>query len=216
MKTWIRRFASSVLVSTIAASVSLSPGATGATTDKLSLYHIGPDSFWTYDFTEQTVSSSGVDWPVNLLFYKNAHMFKIDDRMPEYDQSGSEMHNQVDDGDGAKWASDGGKKKTKCPFTGSTPHFRRYRNPDKQSSYNRSFGFYIIATSHIDAHECTRWRWFGKSEKAEEAIAKDARRDFGSDAVQEDRWPLGNEEPYREEGDHIWQNSGDGTTIRVD
>ena len=34
-------------------------------------------TIWNYDFTSQTVSSSGVDWAASMLFYNNASINKV-------------------------------------------------------------------------------------------------------------------------------------------
>ena len=50
----------------------------GASTPYLRTLGFGyGDSIYNYDFTSQTVSSSGVDWAVSLVFYNNAEIDKV-------------------------------------------------------------------------------------------------------------------------------------------
>jgi len=61
-----------LVLALIAVTTSLPLATRGATTSNLTLLGVAEDSFYNYDFTSKTVSSSSVDWPVCLIFYGNA------------------------------------------------------------------------------------------------------------------------------------------------
>jgi hypothetical protein len=202
--------------------------ANAGSTSNLRVVRIGnADMFYNYDFLPKDDSLQPepdgtnprrVDWPMNLLFWHYANTFKIADRFADkYDAHGTEMYGRINDGDGWNWKADIGIKETFCPQRGST-HFRRYTNKRHASSYDRRWGFYVLATSHVDFRECAEGKWAGKSEQAEAEVAQDAREYWGAPAVHEDALNWENRERYRREGaqrNHIWQNSGYASTIKV-
>ena len=187
--------------------------AGAASTSKLTILTIREDAFRNYDFLSQTVSSTNVDWPVNFLFWNNAEIDKVKDAM-RFSFPGSTMYARLNDGSGYVWDQDGGRKTYLCPIIGDAHHFRVYADGDDRL-YNLGWGYYILGTSHIDHNECGLGRWFGKTETAEAYIAGRARTAFGSGNVVEDWSSFANSEPYREEGNHIWQNNGLATSVRV-
>lgn len=188
------------------------------------------DAFWNYDFGRETIQCGAipckadprvdkdlVDWPMNLMFWNQAGGQYITTRMADvgYDQSGGDQYAFVKDGASFAWDPDPGRKKTKCPITGSTPHFRMYRNPALESSFDPQWGFYVIASSHFDIRECGRHKRFGDSERAERVIALAAAQVWGSSSIDYEYLNLGNPEPLRREGNHHWDNTGFATAIRV-
>jgi hypothetical protein len=189
------------------------PSAGAGSTSHLTILYIREDAFRNYDFLSQTVSSTNVDWPVNFLFYNNAEVDKVKDAM-RFSFAGSRMNGRINDGSGFVWDQDGGRKNYLCPIIGDAYHYRLYADGDDRL-YNAAWGYYVIGTSHIDHNECGFGAWFGKSETAEGYIASRARSAFGSSNVAEDWSSFANSEPYREEGNHIWQNNGLATAVRV-
>lgn len=189
-------------------------------TKHLTVVRIVEDGFWNYDFNPEGmiakpgdarahpdhVASDNVDWPVNLVFYDNATYEKIRAgyETQGYDRSGAAKWEYVNDGTGTgwEWVSSGGRKKTKCPRQGSTPHMRMYGAagygvPYTDRLYNTHIGYYMIATSHWDYRECGffyKGRYSGLPESAEHVFALAAMRIWGTAAVREDRAPFGNGE----------------------
>jgi hypothetical protein len=130
---------------------------------------------------------------------------------------GSTMYARLKDrgGTGA-WGADGGKKTLLCPVFGQTAyHVRLYADGDGRL-YNTSWGYYVLGTAHQDHNECSRiGRWSGHSELAEKFVGGISREIWGNGAPAFDRIQMGNQEPYRRESNHIWQNNGLATAIRV-
>jgi hypothetical protein len=119
-------------------------------------------------------------------------------------------------GGGYVWDEDGGRKTTKCPGLVTQPsqarHYRIYADGDDRL-YNLSWGYYVFGSTHYDINECslTQPAWFGYSETSEGWIAQRWRQN-GRSAV-EDWSSFANAEPYRVEGDHIWENDGLATAF---
>jgi hypothetical protein len=194
--------------------------AATATAGNLRLIHKQEDAFRNYDFTSYHVARNKVDWPINLVFYNavtNVNIVK-DDLNFAFNQTGSTMHGRVSDSGGQFfWDDDNGKKNALCSnpiHLSDAFHFRIYASP-ADSLFNLKWGFYAIASSHIDHDECWVHKWTGLSENAELAVAKAAALEYGQNAVHIDLHNFYNFEPLRREGSHIWLNDGWATFIRV-
>jgi hypothetical protein len=193
-----------------------------ASVNNLTTMYIGDvDWFKNYDFHDQSlpVSDQNVDWPVDILFWNNANEGIIVTDFVNYGYTTaftSTEYLRFSDGAprDAQFDSDGGVK-TGCYPVGSDNHFRLYSDFDWQN-YNIEWGYYVLATSHQDHNECGPvGRWFGKSELAENYITSDARAIYGNGAVADDLFNVHNYQPYREEGNHIWDNDKWMTTVFI-
>jgi hypothetical protein len=202
----------------IAGLVLAGVAAQGASTKHLRAIAIRDNSFWNYDFARKAVSATGVDWPVDLVFRNNADIDKVKAGLDGYMHfHGSPMYARLKDHDGAAtWAVDGGKKTLLCPVFGQTAyHTRLYADGDERL-YNTAWGYYVLGTAHQDHNECSRiGRWSGRSEAAEKFVGGISREIWGNQAPSFDRIQMGNQEPYRREGTHVWQNNGLATAISV-
>jgi hypothetical protein len=185
----------------------------------LRLLYSNGDAFRNYDFYDYVVSSTGVDWPVTLLFYHNAEVDRIKDAMSGrgYTHGGITIHGRLSDDGGATfvWDDDGGKKQGSDQT--AFYHFRLYANPATDRNYSPGWGFYVFGTTHQDYQECCGG-WHGESEQAETHIAADAGLAFGVSPAY-DNANFYNYEPFRlESGDdglHRWRNSGRATYVYV-
>jgi hypothetical protein len=210
-----------ILAAALAATAALIATAIAATTENLKVVRKKEDSFRNYDFTERTISRTKVDWPVDFLFYNNAEIDRVKDKMSGFmPHTGSTQYARVNNGAGGVWDEDKGIKDSRCPnpVVGENQrayHLRLYAPPSTDRLYNRKWGYYIIGTSHIDHRECFTDRWYGKSEEAEGHIALYAEDVFGPDRVKRNHRGFGNREPFREEKDHIWLNNGEATFVKV-
>lgn len=186
-----------------------------------------------YDFHEQVENgknfSKKADWGVSLLFYNNAEVDKVKEIGDElYDRFGANKHGVVEDKPlqkngtgGARWDADAGIKDTRCPRGDQRAiHFRIYApstsmhaERDNDRMYNTTFGYYVIATTHVDHNECWRGAWFDGAERAEDHVSAFYRRK--GYAVYEDWAYFYNYEPHRVEGDHTWDSNGYITAINI-
>jgi hypothetical protein len=181
------------------------------------------DAFRNYDLRERTVSRTKVDWAVGLLFWNDAEIDKVKGALgDEYDQEGSAAYARLKNNGGAYvWDDDKGRKTTLCPGLPGQPieayHYRIYATPGNDRMLNRVWGYYTFATTHIDHEECPGGdaTWFGRSETAENYLASIAAGVWGSPAVRADHRSFGNGEPFRREGNHIWDNNKYATYIKV-
>lgn len=181
------------------------------------------DGFRNYDLREKTVSRTKVDWAVSLLFWNDAEIDKVKSALSiKYDQEGGPMYARLKNNGGAYvWDEDKGKKTTLCPGLPTQPseayHYRIYATPDNDRMLNRVWGYYVFATTHIDHEECPGGdaTWFGRSEVAEEYLTGVATDAWGASAVRNDHRSFGNGEPFRREGNHIWDNNKYASYIQV-
>ena len=176
------------------------------------------DQFYNHDFTAKTVSATGVDWPVTIIFYGNASVSKI---KSAYRGRGwgnpfvNTMYGYENDGSGFVFAADGGVK----TFATKSPHMRLYAPGGRM--YNSTWGYYVIATTHFDNAELSSppTQWFGMSEDAATAAVQTAIKVWGSQSVTLNSVPVGNSrygEDIGANGErHIWQCDGVATLIRV-
>lgn len=179
------------------------------------------DRFWNFDYEGRSgTGDCNIDWPVNFLFYNNAAKLKVKNRMSfvGYTNEGSQMWGRLDDSAGMDWNPDNGKKNEGFPecIVQDAEHFRVYAVYTDNQMYNVDWGYYVLGTSHIDAHECGDGP-SGQSETAESRIADDARNAPAMGAVIEDDIHFYNYMPFAEAEDgHIKQNSGNGASVFVD
>ena len=176
------------------------------------------DQFYNYDFTGKSVSSTGVDWPVTIIFIGNASVSKIKSAYRGRGWSNpfvNTMYGYENDGSGFAWAPDGGLK----TFATKSPHMRLYAPGGRM--YNSAWGYYVVATTHYDNAELSSppAQWFGMSEDAAAAAVATAVKAWGSDSVTLNTLALGNAQYGEEVGKngerHLWQCDGMATVIRV-
>ena len=109
------------------------------------------DEFYNYDFTTSTFSSqmsSKVDWPIDLLFTNNATTNVV--KQAYWPYSGGAMYARMTDTGAAGWGfdSDTGTKDSRCGTR--VHHMRVYANGDQDRMYNWNWGYWVMASAHID------------------------------------------------------------------
>jgi hypothetical protein len=79
-----------------------------------------------------------------------------------------------------------------------------------------SWGFWVFGSTQYDINECslTNPAFFGYSEQAEGLLVS-AWRDRTPWPAANDWASFFNREPFRVQGDHIWQNNGAASAFRV-
>jgi hypothetical protein len=176
------------------------------------------DQFYNYDFTARTVSATGVDWPVTIVFYGNASVSKVKKAFQSRGWSNpfvNIMYEYENDGSGFAFVGDGGVK----TFATKSPHMRLYAPGGRM--YNSAWGYYVVATTHYDNAELAAppTQWFGMSEDAATAAVQTAVKAWGSSSVTLNSLELGNAQYGEEKGPkgerHIWQCDGWATMVRV-
>lgn len=171
------------------------------------------NSFWNYDFGSTAGGNSNVDWAISLLFYNNATVREVNNTLSNagFGIGGTNQKwARVGDRGYAFWTASGGTKTGLC----SGSHYRAYAYNDFDSMYTPELGYYVIASTHKDHNECFFGNeYFDQSEAVEKDIAQ-----FYSDRyypVYRDWASFANWEPLRAEGNHIWDNNGYGTYVRL-
>ncbi|WP_288008172.1 hypothetical protein [Thermofilum sp.] len=203
-----------LLLALVGVIVALPLASRGATTSNLTLLMVAEDSFYNYDFTSKTVSSSNVDWPVCLVFYGNADVNKVKNIYWGVTILANTMYAYLDDGQGFVWDEDRGTKGvvwSNCLNSYVWLHMRVYALNPPDYLYNIYYGKYVIATAHYDQFPLESWS--GYTECAEKHLA-DIAKSKGY-TVYQDLFYFYNYEPYRIEGNHIWLNNGYATYIYV-
>jgi hypothetical protein len=155
-------------------------------------------------------TSKKLDWPINLIFVSRDPSKVSTSRVkavvatssaagvPAFVNSGSEMHALLEQGGVQKWDTDRGRKlfDSTCDSNGLAVapdrnfHFRVY-GPDREGKlFPPDYGYFVVASSHIDFRENCKDGWSGESEEAEGFIANAfAQRNLW---VERNRLPLGN------------------------
>jgi hypothetical protein len=129
----------------------------------------GGDAFDTYDYGQKTRSEEHVDWPVSLIFFNNATVPKVKAPLSAVmPHTGSLKYAWV----GGTWDQDRGIKQYpgKCdPWPGNY-HMRVYAPSQTDRMYNDFYGYFVVATTHMDYREGCAGEWFGESEAAEDFV----------------------------------------------
>lgn len=222
----MRTMRTRALIALAAAVAACAPAVAHAATARsgnLTTLTVREDAFRNYDFLSQSVSSTNVDWAVSLMFWNNASINRVKNSSigPLYDQTGSTMNGRLRDSTstGYVWDQDGGRKTTKCPGAPFNPrearHYRIYADGDDRL-YNLDWGYWVYGTTHWDIDECSLSNpaVFGYSENAEEWLVSDWSARTGWGAANDWSW-FANSEPFRVQGDHVWDGNGYASSFYV-
>jgi hypothetical protein len=205
----------------LGATLALWGGASNAmasTAKSLATVTFGGDSYQNYDFNSKTVADNNVDWPVDLVFWGNASISKVYNKI-NWSWSGSTEYERVNDGSGNVWVSSGGRKNTICTDT----HYRIYA-PSVGYLSNSILGHYVIGTAHLDKNECFGPARYGWNETAEANVAARAAAAWGSPAVVKNAMSMPDGTPtfllFRNaqtgwQGNHYFNNNGYPTLVHV-
>jgi hypothetical protein len=215
----IRRIAA-VLVAPLLLLLGAVTPANASSTTNLQLVTYGPNSFYNYDFDSQSAVATNVDWPVDMIFYGNASVSKVYNKI-NWPWGGSNEYMLIDNGSGATWVSAGGRKNTLCTDT----HFRLYAPAATGYFTDPELGHYVIATMHLDKNECGSTPTYGWNETAEQNVANRAAQVWGSRAVHHDATTLpggtststllNNFNETGWQGNHYFYNDGLPTLVKV-
>lgn len=184
--------------------------------------HSQEDVFMNYDLDEKDHSRHRVDWPVDLVFWNLSSLKNIKTILQyTFPSEGDDKWEYVNNGRGWLWDENKGLKTEIVSPIGDAYHFRVYGSPFTSRMFNLRWGYYNIATAHIDHFE--GWKeigsslqWSGNSEKAENVVAGTWQQSVGGErSVARDWIPMDNYEEPHTEGDHHWRNDGKATKLRV-
>jgi hypothetical protein len=158
--------------------------------------------FYNYDFGTPTCArADNVEWPVDLLFFNNATIDKINTTLGSFFPYGkpfaSTDYARINDGAGYFWARNGGRKTAAESAGTSDDHYRIYAY--SQRSYTTSLGYFVIGTMHKDFNEFAgaTEATYGDSEQAEHDLWADASSLTGAGEVEEvdyDNYDMRNEQ----------------------
>jgi hypothetical protein len=200
---------------------------------KLKLLSMAEDKFYNFDFSRRNVSGSTMDQPITILFWYNANVNKVKGIYRRPYLPGSTRYFYLYDNPriGWQWDSDRGIKYITylgavetCPgvvvnFGYVFVHMRIYANPLTDRNYNRFWGYYVLASTHLD--EFPTESWWGYQEIAERLFIEWASSRgyqvhynslyFYNDAL--DGCYIRN--PYSYPNTTIWCNNGYISTVKV-
>ncbi len=192
----------------------------------------GGDTFLNYDGSKN-FERNDRDWPVGLVFYRNASVNRVKDyyRDSAFSGFGGSKFLGTDSrpnsgADGRRALDRDRGRKPRCgsrESNGRQEHFRIYGG-NRDRLYDREYGYYVVATAHYDhgdfyvsgtsrPENCPGRTFFGFSENVEQRIVGLAEGRGAS--VRRNFFGLGNVEPRRDEGNHIWKNDGRASIIRM-
>jgi hypothetical protein len=193
--------------------------ASASTTSNLQLVTYGQNSFYNYDFDSQSAVDTNVDWPVDMIFWGNASISKVYNKIG-WTWAGSNEYMLLNTGSGATWVTAGGRKDTLCTDT----HYRLYA-PAVGYFTDPVLGHYVIATMHLDKNECGTSPTYGWNETAEKNVANRAAQVWGAKHVHYDATKLpdgtstltllNNFNETGWQGNHYFYNDGLPTLVKV-
>jgi hypothetical protein len=185
----------------------------GATTGNLRTLGFGyGDAIYNYDFENQSVDASRVDWAASLIFYAGGSVNYVKSLLnPKYWTAGNSENFILNDTGSWVWDSDSGEKTDTGSCLGSSRHYRVYAPPSTDRMYNLNFNYYVFATTHYDHHEgCDKW--FDDSEGTEYDIANYVVSKVYSVRYDYAWWY---NQQYDIQGNHHWSNDGYATYIHT-
>ncbi len=211
-------------------------------TEELKYVSFNSDKFYNYDLDSTGLHNDNVDWPVNLVFYNNAAVWKVKDYIHWYNQVGyngspkwlhlreGDYFNQTDrvgDYQSLNYYeeadADSGRKDVPqgiCVGVSDAIHYRPYADESAfgfDTLYNDAWGFYVIATSHVDRNDGCTDAEHGWSNHSEWIVYSWSLNVVGWVAYR-NYLNLFNPEPgtYNDNGGtHHWRNDGLATVVNV-
>jgi hypothetical protein len=201
-------------VCALVAGIALLPGTViGSSTTNLRTLGFGyGDSIYNYDFENQAVDSTHVDWAMSLLFYNNANVNKVKGILEgSYWIYGSKENAYLNDTGSWQWDQDGGMKTSSPSCLGSDAHYRVYAPSGTDDFYNPNFGYYLFGTTHHDHHELCD-AWYDNSEGTESDIAN-RMSSMGYYTRYDYAWFYNAQ--FDTQGNHHFNNDGYATYIEV-
>ena len=213
---FIRRAALIALLATLGAAAN----AQASTTTNLRQVSYGSNSFYNYDFDSKSAVATNVDWPVDLIFWGNATIGKVQKKLG-WTWTGSKEFQRISSPAGTAWVASAGRKNTICTDT----HYRLYA-PAGGYFTDPWLGHYVIGTAHLDKNECGLSATYGWNETAEANVAARAAAVWGQPAVAANATILpdgvtstlsllGNANQTGWQGSHYFWNDGLPTLVRV-
>ena len=181
-----------------------------ATASSFAVVNLNEDAFMNYDFLSGNPAPNNVDWTIDMIFWNNASVSRVKEIYWRSALGNSMWFLGTDDGYNWFYSTDSGTRDGICNDT----HMRLY-GPNNNRFYTTAWGYYVIATSHLDVNECIPWdQKFGWSENAEGILAAFARDQRQLPVIEDWLW-FGNPEPYHPEGNHYWHNDGWASAVYV-
>ena len=232
---WTRfraRFAvATALVGALFMAIAASTGS-AATTNNL-----GVVDFWygdriaNYSFDSTSYNYNKVDWGINLVFFGNAEVDKIKNRMntlpapyngpgdgysfnPGTAHLAEKYSRQRDSGTSYFWDIDSGRKNRNTWFSHGY-HYRVWAKPGVDRNWNPQYGYYVVGETHQDYKEGIPaiW-WSGLTEYAEQWFRDRARAEFGVARVYPNWVQMFNYRCcFNEGGHHKWQQNATAMLI---
>lgn len=145
-----------------------------ATTSNLAILGVYEDRFANYDLDSKEYSPNNVDWPVTMVFWKNADVNKVKSIFFGQTILAWSKYGRLNDSDGWIWDEDrgtkGGPYNVNINGTNFTVylHMRVYAPNPPDYMNNSGWGRYVLATTHYDEYP---WEgWSGYSELAEKTL----------------------------------------------
>jgi hypothetical protein len=235
-RTAIRRLSARltmVLLATCAITFGTGgPSRAGVDTPNSKIYFVafdGGNYFLNYDgseYADLNRQRHTRDWPITLLYWNSASVDKVKNKLGDLYQNshnsreweGYQLHPHRTRFDGDKG------KKTECYNQNRVDrHFRIYGPsgsgvPRQDRFYGPNWGYFVVASSHFDFGDgdCSGKRKFGYSEHAAQIIARDS--DIVGMRETKNYLQLYNRERLRYDKyhhDHVWQNDGKASVLRV-
>ena len=180
------------------------------------------DYVYNYDFRSKSVSGNNLDWPVTIIFANNAEVEKVKEDLTPYGfgAGGSAKWGRISDYSisNLAWDGDGGRDENACPIHA---HYRIYAPPDDRLGYNKTYGYFVIATTHQDRNHygnCPGEDMFGWSEIASNQVHVAAVNAYGQSNVISNTIQMYNAIPashWSHDKTRFWQNDGLAHPVNV-
>jgi hypothetical protein len=210
-KIILYRFAA--LLCLLAAAATFATHSRGASACCLRTLGFGyGDSIYNYDFENQSVDASHVDWAASIIFYAGGSVNYVKSLLnPKYWWAGTSENFILNDTGSWVWDTDSGEKTDTPACLGASRHYRVYAPPSTDRMYNLDFNYYVFVTTHYDHHEgCDSW--FDDSEGTEYDIANYVVSKVYSVRYDYAWWY---NQQYGNQGNHHWSNDGYATYIHT-
>lgn len=212
-----------LLASVVSVTLIVVPGSPAfRSRQPLRFQHLssGGYRFLNYD-GDRSMNRNHRDFPITVIFYRNATMSKVKNNVINWGGNGSIKWEPYKSGPSAhkRIRYDSGRK-SPCRGARDT-HFRVYGSRTSSERFDAGtpgWGYFVVASTHFDFGEsqCSRAeKRYGYSEQAASDVTSQAGLRGYNSGYHQDYVQTHNREKLRRVRDHIWENDGKASVVRV-
>jgi len=172
---------------------------------------------YTYDFRGAAVNSQYVDWPISTIFYGNANINKVKNRLGVAFPvaNGGRVYQFFEQPSASGFDSDRGIKDKAALCFGTDFHTRIYAPSATDYVYTTKFGYMVIGSTHKDHNDGCHGSYYDQNEQTEYRVWATILNARGAaSVVAGNAYFLGNQN-HSHQDNHLFNNNGYASMFKM-